>query len=211
MPNGDQSPGLTMPCFPLRIAWSTSRNKQETDGSRHSTAPPGTQKRSLRLSFSESPSNSAAIKTKKIAQSMLEEGQSICSMESRQAWTRPEPPKRLILLSPSGDFNGSAQLQIFSPLRMRADLNNFWWTWEQTWRTFGNLEFSPFWQKKSEFTTEISPCWLPGWSQVNKKLFKSARILSGEKICRFLVGSACSTVGVGLGPAHRQEAGAECR
>ena len=50
---------------------ATSRNKQETDGSRHSTAPPGTgcAKLSLWLRFSESLSNSAAIKTKKTAQS----------------------------------------------------------------------------------------------------------------------------------------------
>ena len=60
----------------------------------------GCAKKSLRLRFSESPSNSAAIKTKKISSieakerklCPFEEGQSISLLEStRRAWTRPEP------------------------------------------------------------------------------------------------------------------------
>ena len=45
----------------------------------------------------------------------------------------------------------------FSPLRMRADLDNFWWTWEPTRRTFKKKSWCFFfWQKKMpEFTTEI--------------------------------------------------------
>ena len=103
---------------------------------------------------------------------------------------RPQPrsqtraTNRLILLSLSGDFNGSAQLQNFSQLRMRADLNNFWWTWEPTRRTFKkmwclfflaekkfrihNRNFSvvnsDFFSAKTKDTKnfESSPCWLPG-------------------------------------------------
>ena len=75
---------------------------------------------SLRLRFSESPSNSAAIKTKispieakERKLWMIEEGRLIFSLESRQHRPdqSPQTPKRLILPSPSGDFNGSAQLQ----------------------------------------------------------------------------------------------------
>ena len=59
----------------------------------------GCAKLSLGLNFPESPSNSAAIKTKKNSPIeakerklwSFEEGQSISSLESRQAWTRPEP------------------------------------------------------------------------------------------------------------------------
>ena len=77
----------------------TSRNKQETDGSRHRTAPPGAQNALcgfvfwkvrrillLRLRQKISP-----IEAKERKLWSFEEGQSISSLESRQAWTRPEP------------------------------------------------------------------------------------------------------------------------
>ena len=98
---------------------ATSRNKQETDGSRHSTAPPNAQN-PFAAWILESPSNSAAIKTKISSIEakerklwMFEEGQLISSLESRQHRPDQSPQNRLILLSPSGDFNGGAQLQIF--------------------------------------------------------------------------------------------------
>ena len=78
---------------------------------------------------------------------------------------------------------GVPNFRFFSPLRMRADLNNFWWTWEPRRRTFKKMETFFFWQKKipnsqpkfsvcefgiffckkkrSQFF-ESSPCWLPG-------------------------------------------------
>ena len=81
-----------------------------------------------------------------------------------------------------------------------SDLDNFWWTWEPTWRTFENTVYF-FWQKLSEFTKrnlslnsemhvfcqkkthqffflESSPCWLPG----PPELSKSTRIPSDKKI-----------------------------
>ena len=76
----------------------TSRNKQETDGSRHSTAPPGAQNAPcgfvfrkvrrilLRLRQKISPIEAKGRKLWSFA-----EGQSNFSLESRQAWTRPEP------------------------------------------------------------------------------------------------------------------------
>ena len=124
----------------------------------------------------------------------------------KPAWTRPEPPKRLILLSP-GSLKvaismGVLNFRIFSSLRMRADLNNFWWIWEPTRRTFKTKKMVCvcvfFWQKKkSEFTTEISfcefgffsakknapiffessPCWLPG----PPKIIQTGPHLSEEK------------------------------
>ena len=144
---------------------------------------------------------------------MFEEGQSISSLESRQAWTRPEPPKRLILLSPSGDFNGSAQLQNFFSLGMRVDLNNFWWTWEPTRRTF-EKKWRPFFFGRKKFrihNPKFSVCEFGIFflqkkkvsiflkvrrvgSQVHQKLFKSARIPSDKKLFGFLLGSACSRV-----------------
>ena len=59
---------------------------------------------------------------------------------------------------------------------MRADLNNFWWTWEPTWRTFkkeiGCLFFlADFF---SEFTTEISFCEF-GFFFCQKKLHHNFR------------------------------------
>ena len=44
---------------------------------------------------------------------------------------------------------GVPNFRIFSPLRMRADLNNFWWTWEPRRRTFKkkNGDLFYFWQK----------------------------------------------------------------
>ena len=77
---------------------NTSRNKQETDGSRHNTAPPGAKtslcgfvfwkvrRILLRLRQKISP-----IEAKERKLWSFEEGQSISSLESRQAWTRPEP------------------------------------------------------------------------------------------------------------------------
>ena len=74
--------------------------------------------------------------------------------------------------------------RIFSSLRMRADLNNFWWTWEPTRRTFKKVSclfflqnFFPNSQPKFLFVNseifsvkkkarclffESPPCWLPG-------------------------------------------------
>ena len=93
----------------------------------------------------------------------------------------------------------SKKPNIFSPLRMRADLNNFWWTWEPTRRTFKKMETFFFCRKKfrihkpkfrvvnSEFFSakkKRSPIFSKVrrvGSQVHQKLFKSARILSGEK------------------------------
>ena len=105
---------------------------------------------------------------------------------------------------------GVPNFRIFSPLRMRADLNNFWWTWEPTRRTFGKFRAFFFWQKKIPnsqpkflfVNSEIFFCQKKKarnfpkvrhvGSRVHQKLFKSARILSGEKIFGFLLGSACS-------------------
>ena len=53
----------------------------------------------------------------------------------------------------------SKKPNIFSSLRIRADLNDFWWTREPTWRTFGKLRAFFFWQKKiSEFTKRNFGC-----------------------------------------------------
>ena len=97
---------------------------------------------------------------------------------------------------------GVLNFRIFSSLRMRADLNNFWWIWEPTRRTFKTKKLVCvcvfFWQKKkSEFTTEISFCEFGFFSakkthqffskvrhvgsRVHQKLSKSARVLSEEK------------------------------
>ena len=97
----------------------------------------------------------------------------------------------------------SKKPNIFSPLRIWADLNNFWWTREPTWRTFGKMEtFFFFAEKNSEFTKRNFGCEFGNFflqkkkkvsifpkvrrvgSQVHQKLFKSARILSGEKILK---------------------------
>ena len=117
------------PKFPVQLRFSTSRNKQETDGSRHSTAPPGAQNSLcgfvlrkvrrilLRLRQKISPieakerklwsfevfrvfrvreragrsgSSSETPPLNPPKRSNIE-GQSISSLESRQAWTRPEP------------------------------------------------------------------------------------------------------------------------
>ena len=104
---------------------------------------------------------------------------------------------------------GVPNFRIFSSLRMRADLNNFWWTWEPTRRTFGKFGVF-FWQKipnsqpkflfvNSDFFSakkKRSPFFLKVrhvGSHVHQKLFKSARILSEEKIFGFLLGFACIT------------------
>ena len=80
----------------------------------------GRAKRSLRLRFSESPSNSAAIKTKKSAQSKRRnESYGRLKKGSRFLhWSQgkhgpDQSHNRLILLSLSADFNRSAQLQQF--------------------------------------------------------------------------------------------------
>ena len=82
----------------------TSRIKQETDGSRHSTAPSGAQNALCGLDFRKvrqillrlrQKISSTEAKEPKLW--MFEEGQSISSLESRQAWTRPEAPKALDL------------------------------------------------------------------------------------------------------------------
>ena len=79
---------------------------------------------------------------------------------------------------------GVPNFRLFSPLRMRAALDNFWWTWVPTWRTCYQKKSSLFGsgKTKSEFPTgisfceygsvcpppkgrfffESSPCWLPG-------------------------------------------------
>ena len=121
----------------------THTYKQETDGSRHSTAPPGAQNalcgldfRKVRQILLRLRQKISSIEAKEPKLWMFEEGQSISSLESRQAWTRPEPTNRLILLSPSGDFNGSAQLQHFFATRDAGRFEYFWWTWEPTRRTF---------------------------------------------------------------------------
>ena len=109
----------------VSVGGGTSRNKQETDGSRHSTAPSGAQNALCGLDFRKARQILLRLRFKKISSIeakepklwMFEEGQSTSSLESRQAWTRPEPPKRLILLSSSGDFNGSARLQKFFSTR----------------------------------------------------------------------------------------------
>ena len=114
---------------PIAAARFTSRNKQETDSSRHSTAPPGAQNSLCGLDFRKvrqillrlrQKISSIIDEAKERKLWVFEEGQSISSLESRQAWARPEPPtKRLILLSPSGDFNGSAQLRVCRVFRVR--------------------------------------------------------------------------------------------
>ena len=98
----------------------TSRIKQETDGSRHSTAPSGAQNalcgldfRKVRQILLRLRQKISSIEAKEPKLWMFEEGQSISSLESRQAWTRPEPPKRLILLSPNGDSMGVPNFIIF--------------------------------------------------------------------------------------------------
>ena len=60
------------------------------------------------------------------------------------------PPKRPIKKHrPKLQAEPSKKPNIFSPLRIRADLNSFWWTREPTWRTFGNFGVCVcFWQKK---------------------------------------------------------------
>ena len=76
----------------------TSRNKQETDGSRHSTAPPGVQNalcgldfRKVRQILLRLRQKISSIDAKERKLWSFEEGQSISSLEPRQAWTRPEP------------------------------------------------------------------------------------------------------------------------
>ena len=84
---------------------------------------------------------------------------------------------------------------------MRADLNGFWWTREQTWLTF--VKFDVFFVGKKnpnsqkEISVVNSDLFLPKkitnfvlkvrrvGSQVHQKLPKSARILSGEKNLQF--------------------------
>ena len=77
---------------------NTSRNKQETDGSRHSTAPPGVQNALCGLVFRNVcrillrlRQKISSIEAKERKLWSFEEGQSISSLESTQAWTRPEP------------------------------------------------------------------------------------------------------------------------
>ena len=76
----------------------TSRTKQETDGSRHSTAPPGAQNALFGLLFRKAcrillrlRHKISPIEAKERKLWSFEEGQSISSLEPRQAWTRPEP------------------------------------------------------------------------------------------------------------------------
>ena len=76
----------------------TSRNKQETDGSRHSTAPPGAQNSLCGLDFRKAcrillrlRQKISSIEAKERKLWTFEERQSISSLEPRQAWTRPEP------------------------------------------------------------------------------------------------------------------------
>jgi len=105
------TPKFNLPCICLA----------GTDGSRHSTAPraTGTLKRSLRLRFSESPSNSAAIKTKNQPQSKqrnesygrLKKGSRFLHHWSQGKHGPDQSHNRLILLSLSADFNGSAQVE----------------------------------------------------------------------------------------------------
>ena len=114
--------------FPLQklkhqlAAWkrvrATSRNKQETDGSQHSTAPPGAQNALCGFVFRKVRRILLRLRQKKISPIEAKErklwpfaaGQSISSLESRQAWTRPEPQSLDFAVS-CADFNGSAQLQ----------------------------------------------------------------------------------------------------
>ena len=91
---------------------------------------------------------------------------------------------------------------------MRADLNNFWWTWEPTRRTFEkfvpffwaeknpnsqpkflfvNLEFFFCQKKKGRFFFESTPCWLPG----PPKIIQIGPHPEWRKIFGFLLGSAC--------------------
>ena len=109
--------------FSKKDSWRVLYYKQKQARNRRQSTQhraTGCAKLSLRLRFSESPSNSAAIKTKISSIEakerklwMFEEGQLISSLESRQHRPDQSPQNRLILLSPSGDFNRSAQLQNF--------------------------------------------------------------------------------------------------
>ena len=124
----------------------TSRNKQETDGSRHSTAPPGAKTalcslvfRNVRRILLRLRQKISSIEAKERKLWPFEEGQSISSLESRQHG--PDQSHKLLDLAVSKwRFQwGVPNFRIFSSLRMRADLNNFWWTWEPTRRTFGKF------------------------------------------------------------------------
>ena len=78
-------------CGACATSISTSRNKQETDGSRHSTAPPGAQNslcglkfRKVRQILLRLRQKISPVEAKERKLWMFEEGQLIFSLESRQ-------------------------------------------------------------------------------------------------------------------------------
>ena len=151
-------------------ASSAQEKTPDLQNSLHRAAPSVEQKCApLRLGFSESPpSGFAAIKTntspieaKEPKLWPFEEGRSISSLAVHWGQGKHGPdqsPKRLILLSPSGDFNGQWECpnftRFFSLLKMRADLHTCWWTWDLGANTANFRKRSPFYGRKiSEFTT----------------------------------------------------------
>ena len=112
----------------FRYKQKQARNRRQSTQHRASECA----KRSLRLSFSKIPSNSAAIKTKispiEAKERKLwsfEEGQSTSSLESRQAWTRPELQSLGFAVSKCWFQWECPTSAFFLPLPMRADLDNF--------------------------------------------------------------------------------------
>ena len=136
------APRATRTFWPARSAsvaahpLATGRNKQETDGSRHSTAPLSAQNALLRLSFfREVRRILLRLRQKKSAQSKRRnESYGRLKKGSRFLhWSQGkhgpgQSHNRLILLSLSADFNGSAQLQQFFATLYAGRFGWFWWT-----------------------------------------------------------------------------------